>query len=314
MKETTILIMHKGNLKNVYHILKELTGWSDMRCASCHIRPLPAGLTNTNFHISVEGEQYVLRLSCENSHVLNIDREREQRILERVSNSGIGIPLEAFERTSGHMLTRYVGGKTCTREEYNSGEIIERTARLLKRVHELPPVAGDFDPWNDIDRRICTLKAEDRTCLPDRIDFYRESIEEIRANRNSGPFSGKVFCHNDPFFSNFLYAADNVYLLDWEFGGSGDRFFDLVSATQVLGEEERDYFLSVYFDGDSWSRETAMMKMDQTRIVVMLWNGLWALLQERFSSIDHDFRKMAHMIFQRIDRTLENRADFEFQS
>lgn len=304
--------MEIKDLQNIYPILKELTGWNNGKCISCHIRPLAAGLTNENYHVSIEGEHYILRLSGPDSHVLNIDREREMRILKRVSDSGIGVPLVGFDLTSGHMLTRYIDGKTCSREEYNNREIIGITARLLKRVHDLPLVDGEFNPWSDIDKRLTILKTENPACLPDRIDFYRESIEEIRVNRSSGPFTGNVFCHNDPFFSNFLYTTEQVYLLDWEFGGSGDRFFDLVSATQVLGTEEREYFLSVYFDRDTWDCESVRCRMDQMRIVVMMWNGLWALLQERFSSIDHDFEKMARMIFHRIDKSLENRAAFEF--
>ena len=55
-----------------------------------------AGLTNTNYRITVNGEHFVLRLSGQNTERLGINRSHEHTALQAAAAAGIGPEVVAF--------------------------------------------------------------------------------------------------------------------------------------------------------------------------------------------------------------------------
>ena len=47
-------------------------------------------------------------------------------------------------------------------------------------------------------------------------------------------------CHNDLLNANFIRAGERIWIVDWEYAGMGDRFFDLAnfSVNHELSEAE----------------------------------------------------------------------------
>ena len=58
-----------------------------------------------------------------------------------------------------------------------------------------------------------------------------------------------VPCHNDLLPGNVLFADDRVWLLDFEYAGMNDVFFDLanLSVNSELSPESDDRLLTLYF-------------------------------------------------------------------
>ena len=48
-------------------------------------------------------------------------------------------------------------------------------------------------------------------------------------------------CHNDLLAANFIRGAEQLWIVDWEYAGMGDRYFDLANfaVNNELGEAER---------------------------------------------------------------------------
>src|SRR5204863_4939830 len=65
----------------------------------------------------------------------------------------------------------------------------------------------------------------------------------------SGPEHEPVPCHNDLLAGNFLDGADRIWIVDWEYAGMGDRYFDLANfaINNELGEERTTALLEAYF-------------------------------------------------------------------
>jgi thiamine kinase-like enzyme len=171
----------------------------------------------------------------------------------------------------------------------------------MRRVHALPAIKGIFSPYRDIEQRLAIAKIRD-VSLPDNLDMLLDklyAIEQERAAKLS-----PVLCHNDPFYNNFIVDEHNgnrVYLLDWEFAGMGDPFFDLASVGHFFTPEQKDILLHCYF-----GKVTAADRhtLDHLWYVVAFWNAAWALLQIGNPHADFDYAGMAKNVFGRMTETL----------
>ncbi len=112
----------------------------------------------------------------------------------------------------------------------------------------------------------------------------------------------KRLCHNDAFHSNFIHS-DRLYLIDWEYAGMGDIFFDLASIANfsivdgdLANMKNEKLILYNYFNN---IKEEDLVKIRRMRVIVCLWNASWALVQHQFSDIDHNYLQMSELIFKR---------------
>src|SRR4029077_12946944 len=93
-----------------------------------------------------------------------------------------------------------------------------------RRFHDSAPIPGRFDAQAVVDdyRRV----AEERgVALPPALSVSRCFAERIGAARGPQP---EAPCHNDLLNANFLDDGE-VRIVDWEYAGMGDRFFDLAN-------------------------------------------------------------------------------------
>ena len=69
------------------------------------------------------------------------------------------------------------------------------------------------------------------------IDNFKEFYEPDR------------LCHNDLLEGNFLFTKDKLYLIDFEYAGYNDYYFDIASfiSENDLNYEETITFLKAYF-------------------------------------------------------------------
>ena len=118
-----------------------------------------------------------------------------------------------------------------------------------------------------------------------------------------------VPCHNDLLPGNVLFAEDRVWLLDFEYAGMNDVFFDLgnLSVNSELGHEAEERLLMLYF-GEitkaSWARLQLMKMMSEFR------EGMWAVVQQAISTLDTDFVSYANDRLGNCER-LASRPEFE---
>jgi thiamine kinase-like enzyme len=255
------------------------------------------GLTNENYLLTVDSERYVLRLSGDNTAQLGIDRQTERDATMAASRAGIAPEVILFTLPEGHLVTRFVQGREWTIDEFKAPRVIRRVAETMKRVHTLPPIAGTFSPYRDVERR---LEVANRRgiALPGLLDQFLDRTSEIEGIRASSPMVG--LCHNDPFPNNFLDDG-RVRLLDWEFAGMGDVFYDLASVCHFFALEQKTYLLECYFGEATTS---ALRTLEAMWFVVAFWNATWALLQIGHPHADHDYAAMAGRIFARMGERL----------
>ena len=115
-------------------------------------------------------------------------------------------------------------------------------------------------------------------------------------------------CHNDLLNANFIDDGARIRIIDWEYAGMGDPFFDLgnFSINHELTPDEDEILLAAY---DGTIHRDRLARLTLMRIVSDFREAMWGVLQQGVSTLDVDFVAYAAEQFrpaaaERIERSL----------
>jgi thiamine kinase-like enzyme len=262
------------------------------------LEQLGGGITNHNFKVSVAGEAFVLRIGGKDTELLGIDRQVEHGASIVAAALGIAPEVAAFVEPEGYLVTRFIAGEPIPPEEMRKPEAIRRAAETLRRLHDGPPIPGRFDSFRVVEAYRETAVAHG-VRMPDDYEWAHERARKIEALRSPQPLRP---CHNDLLNANFIEADGHIRIVDWEYAGMGDVFFDLAnfSVNHEFGEEENRELLRAYF-GDAKSSDLASLTL--MRFMSDFREAMWGVVQQGISELDFDFVDYAKQHFQRLRGT-----------
>jgi len=260
--------------------------------------PLGGGITNHNFKVSVDGSEFVLRIGGKDTALLGIDRRAEESASRMAADLGIGPEVVAFVEPEGYLVTRFIHGEPLPVERIRSPRWTDRVVAAVGRIHAAPPILGQFDAHRVVERYRDT--ADDHGVpAPEGFDRAQEVARRIEAAR--GP-QARVPCHNDLLNANLLAEGDRVRIVDWEYAGMGDRFFDLANLSVNHGfEAEQDEALLAAYFGTFRQADFASLRL--MRFMSDLREAMWGVVQQGISELDVDFRAYAAEHFERLRAT-----------
>jgi thiamine kinase-like enzyme len=268
------------------------------------VSDLSGGITNRNYRVDVDGRAYVLRMGGQNTKLLGIDRATEHAASLRAAEIGVGPHVEAFSEPEGWLVTRFIEGRGVPPEDIRQPEGIRRVVGVLRKIHGAAAIPGRFDAHAVVDEYRVEALAHGVSVPPEFVEAHEVS-EHIRRAR--GP-QGLVPCHNDLLNANFLDDGE-IRIVDWEYAGMGDRFFDLanLSVNHEFGLDEDRMLVAAYF-GEERSADLASVRL--MRFMSDFREAMWGVLQSGISELDFDFNGYAAKHFQRLRVTA---ADPQFE-
>ena len=204
---------------------------------------LGGGITNHNFIARVNSEAYVLRIAGTDTELLGIDRGAEHAAAEIAADLGVGP--EVVDFIEGSLVTRFVEGGVIPLEELRRPEVLRETAELLRRVHEGPAFPAKFDSFRVVE--IYRWRAEEHGVrIPAAYGEAKARADELE--QALGPRREQP-CLNDLLNAHFIGSPEGIRIVDWEYAGMGDPFFDLAnfSVNHELADEEIETLLAAYF-------------------------------------------------------------------
>jgi thiamine kinase-like enzyme len=262
------------------------------------IEPLGGGITNRNFRVDVDGRSYVLRIGGRDTHLLGIDRRAEYRAASTAATLGVGPEVVAFVEPEGYLVTRFVEGAPAPAEELRRPEGLRETAELLRRFHEAAAVPARFDSFRVVEayRASAVTHGVD---VPPAYEQAKAVADRIEASLGAQP---TVPCHNDLLNANFIRSPDGIRIVDWEYAGMGDRFFDLANfaVNHELDEAAEEELLEAYF-GQARAADAAHLRL--MRFMSDFREAMWGVLQQAISELDVDFVDYANRHFERLQQT-----------
>jgi thiamine kinase-like enzyme len=258
------------------------------------IAELGGGITNRNFKVDVDGESFVLRMGGARTSLLGIDREVEYEAGERAFEVGIGPEVVAFIPEEGWLVCRFIDGRSIPIEDMRRPETLSRVAAALRRFHDADAIPGRFDAFAVVDDYRAKAEAHGVE-IPAAFHEARAMAAEIAAVLHDRPL---VPCHNDLLNANFLDDGQ-VRIVDWEYAGMGDPFFDLAnfSVNHDFSVEDDRRLLEAYF-GSAGDADLAAVRM--MRFMSDFREAMWGVLQSGISDLDFDFMDYARQHFARL--------------
>ena len=301
--------------QQIERILNQVPGWNGVEAV---VTPLVGGITNQNYRVDIRGETFELRIGGKGTHLLGIDRGRERTCTAIAAQMGIGAEVVHFlaSESAEVLITRFIVGTSITPETAAQPEMMRRIVDSMHRYHGGPDLPGTFSPFETV-RSYYKLALAHGVSFPDTLPqafTLMTQIEQAVAGDRKGPpihpytplapTDQPTPCHNDLLASNFIDDGHTIRILDWEYAGMGDRFFDLgnFAVNQSLNQQQCEFLLRYYF-GEVRPADVAHLHL--MRLGSDLRESFWGFLQLGISELDFDYSEYAHHHLNRFLRNVD---------
>ena len=289
---------------DIESLVRRVPGWEQ---SPVELVALHGGITNTNFVATVDGRKFVVRVPGERTALLGIDRANEAEAAARAAALGIGPAVFGELPEVGTLVTELVPGRHLEPTPFIRQ--LAQVVQLLRTFHDSGPLQGAFPI-----HRVVEWHARDASSHgvvpPTSYGRLHQQSSRIEAAFAAAPLP-TVPCHNDLLPGNVLFdeAGGRVWLLDFEYAGMNDRFFDLgnLSVNCGLDRAADEALLALYFGEvtpSRWARLQLMKVMSEFR------EGMWAVVQQAISTLDTDFVAYADERLSNCER-LADKPQFE---
>jgi thiamine kinase-like enzyme len=234
------------------------------------------------------------------TELLGIDRANEYRAASLAADAGIAPEVVAFLPDTGCFVSRFVDGAHIPTADLRDDHVLGLVVRSLRAFHACPPLPSSFPVFRIVEqyREVAELRGVSAPAAYDEAHAVATRIEDAFAV-NPPPLTP---CHNDLLNANFLRDADHVWIVDYEYAGMGDPFFDLgnLSVNNDLDEPAQDALLRHAY-GEVRDRHRARLAL--MRIMSDFREAMWGVVQQAISELDFDFVAYADEHFERLMQT-----------
>ena len=260
------------------------------------ISSLGGGITNSNYRIDTAGESFVLRIAGADTELLGITREYEYAANLAAGKLGIAPEVIYMIRPEGYLVTRFINARPFPPEEITRPENIRRVMEIVRQIHSMPDIPGTFSVFRTIED-YAEIARRYNVDFPEKFDWLMDRSHEAEAALQSDSEALHP-CHNDLLNANFL-IDDRIHILDWEYAGMGDIYFDLANFSDhhQLSDDQDRWLLECYF-GEVTDKHLAHLKI--MKVMSDFREAMWALVQIGISQLDFDYRGYADRFFGRV--------------
>ncbi len=262
------------------------------------VEVLGGGITNHNYKVTLDDGVFVLRIAGRDTALLGIDRHVEHEASLAAAAVGVGPAVVAFIEPEGFLVTRFIDGDVVPLERMREPGTIRRVAHSLRAVHAGPSLPGRFSSFRVVEDYRTTAFAHGAQ-VPPTYAWARQIARRIERARGTFP---ERPCHNDLLNANFIDDGGRIRIVDWEYAGMGDPFFDLAnfSINHELDLDGRRSLLEAYFGSLRGGDERAL---DLMRFMSDFREAMWGVVQCAVSELDFDFASYTDEHFERMQAT-----------
>jgi aminoglycoside phosphotransferase (APT) family kinase protein len=258
---------------------RRVPGWETL---ALRLEPVEIGITNRNYKVTLpDGTAWMVRLPGERTEVLGIDRACEAEAARRADTLGIGPPVLGELPGVGTLVTRFVTGAHAPDVASFSARL-DALVPLLRAFHRSGRIAGRFPIFRVVEWHERDARANGVGTPAAYVPLHDRALDVERALATAR--TPEVPCHNDLLPANVLFDATRAWLLDWEYAGMNDPYFDLgnLAVNAGLDEAAERHLLELYAGAVSpsrWARLQLMKIMSEFR------EGMWAVVQQGISTL-----------------------------
>ena len=210
------------------------------------IKALKKGMTNRSFEFKCQGERYIMRVPGEGTDKM-INRKNEYNVYKALEGQHISDPVCYISPETGYKITKFLeGARVC--DPYVEDDV-NKCMKKLRQFHECKlQVEHKFDLFEQIEYYE-TLRNGMKSVYRDYEETKRK-VYELKSYIDKAP-KNIALTHIDAVPDNFLFAKDEIRLIDWEYAGMQDVHVDIAmfAIYAMYDREHVEKLIDAYFDG-----------------------------------------------------------------
>ncbi|MBQ8959590.1 MAG: phosphotransferase [Bacteroidales bacterium] len=260
---------------------------------------LEGGMSNYTYVVECQSKKYTYRVPGKFAEKF-VDRDEEWANIQEVEQLDINNVTTYVEIRSGEKLAEFVEGTIMSQTDVVSYNTISVAA--LKKIHGSNMKFKDYNAFGRIAQYEQYCKETGFTFPQEYLDL-RKKLEDIRATQTNVPM---VPCHCDYQPTNLVISGDKLYVLDWEYAGMNDPFYDIA----CYGNAGFDKALSLLeaYVGHQPTKEELQRLYFHRAFQCLQWYNV-AIFKDRIGlskDLNTDFNAVALMFMGMAKDLLEN--------
>ena len=259
---------------------------------------LLGGMSHLTYVIEIKGELFTYRVIGKDGNLF-VNRHLEHENIKRVEPLHLNNETVYFDESTGEKAAKYVEGTVLSSVDYHP--YLKDVAKMLKKLHHsgIEP-ASDYGLLERLE--LYETYTENRSEL--YLDLKKKWVDMYLNERLHMP---KVFCHNDAQRSNIVIGKDQLYLLDWEYAGLNEFYYDIASFGNVKFEDALE-LLDVYLEKKATKKEQDMVRFYRM-FQALQWHqvalrkqmiGLSEVLHFDFEELAKKYLNLANTLYDQI--------------
>ena len=267
---------------------------------------LSGGVTNLSYLVQTSVGRYILRIPGKGTNEY-INREWEIENIKRASVLGFVPEIVYADAATGIIVSLYIENSVsmCKTDIYNDARLRLMTETMVCLHHAPIELSNEFD-INLNRKKYERILEKMEVKLPDELLENAPRLLKatnglfLKYKKELGP------CHGDPKLDNFLLQGDMMRLIDWEYSGMAEKYFDLANWTMTnrLNDTEEEIILQSYelCSGESLDREKYLLYKAATDYLWIYWHLIKYFQGEMTEYNDTSWRFRLHRAIETIEK------------
>lgn len=250
------------------------------------ITPINGGITNVNVCVTNETKKYVVRIGKDIPEH-GVMRWNELALSQAAQS--LGVSPAVFHYEPGILVLEFIDAKTFEEADVREPKNLMRVINLVAKTHRgignylnIPILT--FWPFQVNQSYMSRLETDGSP----HISKLAELKRQLALLQDATGRVDLVVGHNDLLAANILDDGDQLWLIDWEYGGFNTPLFDLagLAGNNGLSVLQEQQMLEQYFEQDwqkFWRPYNAM------KCTSLMRETLWSMVSELYSEIEFDY-------------------------
>jgi thiamine kinase-like enzyme len=269
------------------------------------IIPINGGITNVNVCVTNNNKKYVVRIG-QDIPEHGVMRWNELALSKAAQSLGVSPAVVHYE--PGILVLEFIDSQTFEEADVRKSKNLMRITSLVAKTHReigqyLNTPILTFWPFQVNQSYMSRLESDGSPHMSKLADLKRQ----LELLQDAIGQVDLVIGHNDLLAANILDDGDQLWLIDWEYGGFNTPLFDLagLAGNNGLSILQEQQMLEQYFDR-SW--EIYWRPYQAMKCISLMRETLWSMVSEIYSEIEFDYGAYTSENLSRL-----NSAILEFQ-
>ena len=269
------------------------------------ITPINGGITNVNVGVTNNNKKYVVRIGKDIPEH-GVMRWNELALSKAAQSLGVSPAVVHYE--PGILVLEFIDSQTFEEADVRKSKNLMRIISLVAKTHReigqyLNTPILTFWPFQVNQSYMSRLESDGSPHMSKLADLKRQ----LELLQDATGQVDLVIGHNDLLAANILDDGDQLWLIDWEYGGFNTPLFDLagLAGNNGLSILQEQQMLEQYFDR-SW--EIYWRPYQAMKCISLMRETLWSMVSEIDSEIEFDYGAYTSENLSRL-----NSAILEFQ-